>query len=537
MAVLNGMEMSGATWKDIIRNLLETMDNVTEIETNGTTSLFYKQAGKRKEVVNVYEDEDDYVSKMEELIDLVKSEEEKQINPDSKFLVEGRLKLTTGETARVHIVMPPAADTPQVTIAKKSNTLATLEEIQAKGSMSSTMLDYIKAAVDCNMTIILSGGTGAGKALHKDTPIPTPTGFKTVEELNVGDIIFDEKGEETKIEVKYSPNDPISYELTFNNGEKVKASAGHLWKVNYNGNEEIFETDKLKSIYNEVSIDVAENIKDEYSINNDYHYITNIQEVEDNPSDYYCFQVDSPSHLFLCTESFIPTHNTTMLEAMTKLIDPEQRIAVVEDLPELRLIQPNVTYTHSTLWTPGKDKNAIATLSWCVAQVNRARTDKVIIGETRGGEFADFITAANSGMEGSLTTIHANNSRAALQKMTQFMIIGQPQPVRLANEAIASSVHLIIQLGFNDRRENRVLEIVEVSRTLGTNEAASIATQAVFKYNKQFDNWDENGYISEDTREIFERNNYNTKTFRKKSGMGQDKMKSLMDNSSRFGRR
>lgn len=382
--------MTGATWKNIISNLLETMDNVTEVETNGTTSLFYKQYGKRKEVINVYEDEDDYVSKMEELINLVKSEEEKQINPDSKFLVEGRLKLTTGETARVHIVMPPAADTPQVTIAKKSNSLSTLEEIQAKGSMSSVMLDYIKAAIDCNMTIILSGGTGAGK--------------------------------------------------------------------------------------------------------------------------------------------------TTMLEAMTKLIDPEQRIAVVEDLPELRLIQPNVTYTHSTLWTPGKDKNAIATLSWCVAQVNRARTDKVIIGETRGGEFADFITAANSGMEGSLTTIHANNPRAALQKMTQFMIIGQPQPVRLANEAIASSVDLIIQLGFNDRGENRVLEIVEVSRTIGTNEAASIATQPVFKYNKQLDNWDENGYISEDIRRLLEKNNYDIKTFRKKSGMEHDKIKNLMD-SSRFGRR
>lgn len=110
------------------------------------------------------------------------------------------------------------------------------------------------------------------------------------------------------------------------------------------------------------------------------------------------------------------------------------------------------------------------------------------------------------------------------------MIIGQPQPVRLANESIASSVHLIIQLGFNAQRQNRVLEIVEVSRTLGNSESAQIATTPIFQFDRETDTWHYTGTISDDARQIFLEHGYNPKTFQKNIGFGGESMANLNKN-------
>ena len=85
--------------------------------------------------------------------------------------------------------------------------------------------------------IILSGGSlitgasGSGKNLHKDTLIPTTEGMKTIGEIKVGDIVFDDEGKQTKVIDKYSPNETSFYEITFSDGTTVRAGGGHLWKV------------------------------------------------------------------------------------------------------------------------------------------------------------------------------------------------------------------------------------------------------------------------------------------------------------------
>lgn len=520
------------TWDFILHYLLEEIRDITEIETNGTTSLFIKQRGKRIEIENVFKDEQDYVNKTWELVHLIRYKHENETDPYPQFIAEGRLKLDTGETARVHIVLPPAAYEPQVTIAKKSNSLSTLEAIKNTGSMTQEMMNFIIALVDCNKTIVLSGGTGAGKALHKDTLIPTPKGFFTVEELTVGDTIYDEDKEPTNIVAKYQPKTLDHYKITFDNGEIVLACGDHLWKTNSGlyGSDIVINT---RTIFEDMELGSKFTVnKAQKEFQDDVYYIEKIEEYEDRPEDYYCFTVDSPSHLFLCTESYIPTHNTTMLEAMSKYFSFQDRIAVVEDLPELKFIQPNVTYTHSTVWSPGMNKNNVATLSWCVQQVNRARTDKIVIGETRGGEFADFITASNSGMEGSITTIHANDPIRALEKMGQFVLVGMPQPVRSAQRSIANSVDIIIQLGFSKYGKNITKEIVAVSRTLGNDDSATIATQPIFTYDSDVDDWKYTGYLPTEIRKSLEENGYNIDTFTK-NAQSSDKIFGRPDSTSK----
>ena len=372
------------TWKDIIDKYLEQSQDISEIETNGTTSLFIKDKGKRVELPGFFENEMDYFEKTKELAKMVDPDYIGEENYDyPKFLVEGRL-LLSGTSARVHIVLPPAADSPQVTIAKKTTRLSTLKGIKDTKSMNSQMYDFIKAAIACNQTIIVSGGTGSGK--------------------------------------------------------------------------------------------------------------------------------------------------TTILEAMTREFNYTDRIGVVEDSPELKLQQPNVTYLHSTLWKPGSDKNSVATLSWCVQQINRQRTDKLIIGETRGKEFADFIIGANSGMEGSLTTIHANNPRLALQKMNQFISQAQVQATaRTVNETIAAAIDIIIQLGFDKNGKNKIISITEVSDIINGAESAQIATSPLFTFDDEVNDWKFEGFPSEKLRVVLEKNNYDTKTFALK-----DSLKSSSIQPNRF---
>lgn len=367
----------GITWNEIIEELLESSRNITEIETNGTTSLFIKEDGQRKELRLAFKDKADYLEKTRALAFLIDEKKETSNLDDyvyPEFLVEGKLELIEDQTARVHIVLPPACDTPQVTIAKKSKALGDLASIKDRGSFDSHVLDFLKACVASKQTIVISGGTGSGKS--------------------------------------------------------------------------------------------------------------------------------------------------TILEAMSKEFNPNDRIGVVEDSQELQLSQKNVTYLHSTLWIPGTDKNSVATLSWCVQQINRQRTDKLIIGETRGAEFADFIIGANSGMEGSLTTIHANNARAALQKMSQFVNLAQPQATaRTINESIASAVDIIVQLGFDRSGKNRLLSIVEVSDTLGSNDSAQIATSSVFNFSEDTCQWEYEGYIGMKLSQKLEANGFDPKTFKKRGAL------------------
>lgn len=609
----------GYEWKYCLSLLLDP--GVSEIESNGPSDFFCKRSGKREKLsLSVAGDEEYFEGIEKALLPHVR-----HVIPWKRqsYLFEGPLDFRAkGERirGRCHIVLPPASDYPQITIAKKSTSLTDLDSIAGRGSMSSEMLSLIKAAVKANLTLAFSGGTGAGKALHKNTLIPTPDGWKKVSELSVGDVIFSIGGNRTNIVNKYCPHDDRSFEITFENGEVMKTSAGHLWTVIDNGVEKVVSTlnmfenpDKylIPSLRAPITLDnknseimncgylgeivsgvVDEDTKDavlaglgfhsdtnkediilevcrksesdrvnfilgavgyvgdeiitvetsdeklssaftklvaslgwfvkrdgtsvEFSLpqNDNYHKCVNIVEIDDNPEDYFCFEVDDDSHLFLAGESCIPTHNTTMLEACTKLIPNNVRIGVAEDTPELSLVQDNVTYLHSVPWRPGMNPNDEATLSWVVQQFQRMRTDRLIIGETRGKEFADFLTAANSGMEGSMTTIHANDPVRCLDKMTNFALKGSDkQPVRTVNSDIANAVDLIIQLIILPNGFHKVDAIQEITNTVGNGEDAKITTNPLYIYDRVNDCFLKENQMTDSMRNHFQERGVNISEF------------------------
>lgn len=199
---------------------------------------------------------------------------------------------------------------------------------------------------------------------------------------------------------------------------------------------------------------------------------------------------------------------TTLLEATTKEIDNRFRIGVAEDTPELVLSQANVTYWNSVPWTPGMDPNNVATLSWVIRQQQRNRIDKIIVGETRGEEFADFLTAANAGVPGCFTTLHADNPRDCIRKMTNFAIKGNPGlNEKTVNREIAQAIDFVVQLiqvDINGKNVHRIASIQEVSKTISSTDA-SIASSTIIEYDKEDDSFVFVGNLSDNMREHFKK--------------------------------
>lgn len=156
---------------------------------------------------------------------------------------------------------------------------------------------------------------GAGKALDLDTRIPTPSGDKTMRDIEVGDYVFDDKGNPTKV-IGVSPifYDHECYEVEFSDGEKIIADAEHLWKIVNGNNIKVLKThDIFESYYKRIDksnflVPVCPGM-DKYE--NSYKEISSVTTHQSRPTK--CICVDSPSHLYLCGEKNTVTHNSTML--------------------------------------------------------------------------------------------------------------------------------------------------------------------------------------------------------------------------------
>jgi pilus assembly protein CpaF len=174
---------------------------------------------------------------------------------------------------------------------------------------------------------------------------------------------------------------------------------------------------------------------------------------------------------------------TTMLNALSKMIDPGERVLTIEDAAELRLQQPH--------WLPletrpanleGQGEISIRDL---VKNALRMRPDRIILGEIRGQECFDLLAAMNTGHDGSMCTLHSNSPREALGRMENMVMMGDiKMPKEAISRQIADSVDLIIQVKRLRDGSRRVTNVTEV---IGM-EGPVIVTQELFKFE----------YLSED---------------------------------------
>lgn len=159
---------------------------------------------------------------------------------------------------------------------------------------------------------------------------------------------------------------------------------------------------------------------------------------------------------------------TTLMNALLALVDDEERLVVIEDTAELELTKPNVVRLEARREQPDLPPVSIRAL---VHAALRLRPDRILLGEVRAHEAFDLLQAMNTGHEGTLATIHANDARSALSRFaTCVMMAGIDLPYYVVREQIAASLHLVVHLkrtGGGKRVAN------EVVRVLGYNAATN----------------------------------------------------------------
>lgn len=157
---------------------------------------------------------------------------------------------------------------------------------------------------------------------------------------------------------------------------------------------------------------------------------------------------------------------TTLLNVLSQFIPPEERLVTIEDSAELHLQQPHVVRLEAR--PPNLEGQGEVRLRDLVRNSLRMRPDRIIVGEVRGGEALDMLQAMNTGHEGSLTTIHANDTRDALNRLEMMvMMAGFDLPVPVVRQYVSSALTLVVQLARlkgGQRRLMRVSEIVGLSK-------------------------------------------------------------------------
>lgn len=183
------------------------------------------------------------------------------------------------------------------------------------------------------------------------------------------------------------------------------------------------------------------------------------------------------SHMNILIVGGTGSGKTTLLNNLSSFIPETERIVTIEDAAELRLRQPHVVRLESR---PAniEGKGAIAIRDLLINAL-RMRPDRIVVGECRGPETLDMLQAMNTGHDGSLTTIHANNVRDAVQRIeTMVMMAGFDLPMRAIRQQFASAIHVIVSASRLTGGPRKIMSIAEVQGM----EGETVTMQEIFKF-------------------------------------------------------
>jgi len=176
---------------------------------------------------------------------------------------------------------------------------------------------------------------------------------------------------------------------------------------------------------------------------------------------------------------------TTMLNAMSQLIDPGDRVVTIEDAAELQLQQPHVVRLETR--PPNLEGTGEINMRDLVKNALRMRPDRIICGEVRGPEALDMLQAMNTGHDGSMCTLHSNNPREALTRMENMIgMAGVNLTGKAVRTQIVGAVNLIIQVS---RMRDGIRRVTHVTEIIGM-EGDVITTQDLFTYEYEGENRD-----------------------------------------------
>jgi pilus assembly protein CpaF len=170
---------------------------------------------------------------------------------------------------------------------------------------------------------------------------------------------------------------------------------------------------------------------------------------------------------------------TTMLNALSRFIPEEERIITIEDTAELQLQQRHVIKFETR--PPNLNKEGGINQRILLRTALRMRPDRIIVGECRGAEALDMLQAMNTGVEGSMSTVHANTPRDAFSRLeTMVMMADLEIPTRVILQQLASAIKLVVQVS---RLQDGTRKVLSVSEVLGVRDE-KVDLQEIFTFER-----------------------------------------------------
>lgn len=156
------------------------------------------------------------------------------------------------------------------------------------------------------------------------------------------------------------------------------------------------------------------------------------------------------------------TGKTTLLNMLAAEVPSDQRIVTIEDAAELRLHHANLISLEAR--PANAEGSGQVSIRELLMNALRMRPDRIVIGECRGAEAIDMLQAMNTGHDGSLTTLHANSPREALQRLeVMVMMAGLELPYIAIRQLIASAIHLVVHIVRCHDGRRRIQQITEIT--------------------------------------------------------------------------
>ncbi len=157
---------------------------------------------------------------------------------------------------------------------------------------------------------------------------------------------------------------------------------------------------------------------------------------------------------------------TTTLNALSEFIPAGERIVTVEDAAELRLRQPHVVRLEAR--PANLEGRGEVTIRGLVRNALRMRPDRIVVGEVRGAEALDMLSAMTTGHDGSLSTVHAGSPEEAVRRIeTLALMSGVGLPHAAIREQVADAIDLVVHQARRRDGTRRVTAVAEVVRAAG----------------------------------------------------------------------
>ena len=170
---------------------------------------------------------------------------------------------------------------------------------------------------------------------------------------------------------------------------------------------------------------------------------------------------------------------TTTLNALSRFIPEDERIVTIEDTAELQLQQRHVVKFETR--PPNLNKEGGINQRQLLRTALRMRPDRIIVGECRGAEALDMLQAMNTGVEGSMSTVHANTPRDAFSRLeTMVMMADVEIPTRVILQQLAAAIKIVVQVS---RLQDGTRKIMSIAEVLGAQED-HIDLQEIFTFER-----------------------------------------------------